>query len=635
MKMPVEMPISLSVTIDHILLGVTSITLLLAFLMWLRVRQNIEKVLRDELREARDDAARYSRELREEVSASQSMANELLVKTVNTLGDDQKELLGNLTHTTNESAIRLQDQIEKLVQKTSEGLKEIQITTDNKLETVRKTMEIKLQAGDEAQQRRFNEVIQVIQKLAESNRNDLSGLRETIQTQLTVIQKGNEEKLEKVRLILDERLGQSMDSQRKGIETFGKIVTTLTDTVKVDFSSQRERLQSQLNDIQKTNEDRFDKVRQAVDEKLKQVMEDQRKHLADVIAALKGLEISQQQDQEKTRETLDKKFRQIQESNEKKLDEMRRTVDEKLHDTLEKRLGESFRLVSDRLEAVHKGLGEMQNLAMGVGDLKRVLTNVKIRGTWAEVQLGAILEQILTPEQWAKNVCVKDESLERVEYAIRLPGPKDDPDACVWLPIDSKFPQEDYLRLQEAAERAEPNAVQAAMDALARTVRVAAKDIREKYVNPPKTTDFGIMFLATEGLYAEILRQPSLVEDLQQRQRVVVAGPTTLAAILSSLRMGFQTVVIEQRAAEVWRVLGAIKTEFGKFGEVLDKVKRQLNTASRTIEQTGVRSRAMERRLRSVEQLPETEASAVLSLTATTEDIEPDDLEIEATADSL
>ena len=633
--MPVEMPISLSITIDHILLGVTSITLLLTFLMWLRVRQNIEKVLRDELREARDDAARYSRELREEVSASQSMANELLVKTVNALGDDQKELLGNLTHTTNESAIRLQDQIEKLVQKTSEGLKEIQSTNDNRFEGLRKTIESKLQAGDEAQQRRSNEVIQVIQKLTESNRNDLSGLRETIHTQLMVIQTGNEEKLEKVRLILDERLGQAMDSQRKGIETFGKIVTTLTDTVKVDFSSQRERLQSQLNDIQKTNEDRFDKVRQAVDEKLKQVMEDQRKHLADMIVALKGLEKSQQQDQEKARETLNKNFLQIQESNQKKLDEMRRTVDEKLHDTLEKRLGESFRLVSDRLEAVHKGLGEMQTLAMGVGDLKRVLTNVKIRGTWAEVQLGAILEQILTPDQWAKNVCVKDESLERVEYAIRLPGPKDDPDACVWLPIDSKFPQEDYLRLQEAAERAEPNAVQAAMDALARTVRVAAKDIREKYVNPPITTDFGIMFLATEGLYAEILRQPSLVEDLQQRQRVVVAGPTTLAAILSSLRMGFQTVVIEQRAAEVWRVLGAIKTEFGKFGDVLDKVKRQLNTASRTIEQTGVRSRAMERRLRSVEQLPETEASAVLSLTAITEDIEPDDLEVEATADSL
>ena len=633
--MPVEMPISLSITINHILLGVTSITLLLTFLMWLRVRQNIEKVLRDELREARDDAARYSRELREEVSASQSMANELLVKTVNALGDDQKELLGNLTHTTNESAIRLQDQIEKLVQKTSEGLKEIQSTNDNRFEGLRKTIESKLQAGDEAQQRRSNEVIQVIQKLTESNRNDLSGLRETIHTQLMVIQTGNEEKLEKVRLILDERLGQAMDSQRKGIETFGKIVTTLTDTVKVDFSSQRERLQSQLNDIQKTNEDRFDKVRQAVDEKLKQVMEDQRKHLADMIVALKGLEKSQQQDQEKARETLNKNFLQIQESNQKKLDEMRRTVDEKLHDTLEKRLGESFRLVSDRLEAVHKGLGEMQTLAMGVGDLKRVLTNVKIRGTWAEVQLGAILEQILTPDQWAKNVCVKDESLERVEYAIRLPGPKDDPDACVWLPIDSKFPQEDYLRLQEAAERAEPNAVQAAMDALARTVRVAAKDIREKYVNPPITTDFGIMFLATEGLYAEILRQPSLVEDLQQRQRVVVAGPTTLAAILSSLRMGFQTVVIEQRAAEVWRVLGAIKTEFGKFGDVLDKVKRQLNTASRTIEQTGVRSRAMERRLRSVEQLPETEASAVLSLTAITEDIEPDDLEVEATADSL
>ena len=213
-------------------------------------------------------------------------------------------------------------------------------------------------------------------------------------------------------------------------------------------------------------------------------------------------------------------------------------MDEKLHDTLEKRLGESFKLVSDRLEAVHKGLGEMQHLATGVGDLKRVLTNVKVRGTWAEVQLGAILEQILTAEQFAKNVRVKAESMESVEYAVRLPGPKDEPEACVWLPIDSKFPQEDYLRLQEAAERADAAAIQTATDALARTVRAAAKDIHDKYIDPPGTTDFGIMFLATEGLYAEVLRQPALVEDLQQRYRVVVAGPTTLAAILSSLRMG-------------------------------------------------------------------------------------------------
>jgi DNA recombination protein RmuC len=209
---------------------------------------------------------------------------------------------------------------------------------------------------------------------------------------------------------------------------------------------------------------------------------------------------------------------------------------------------------------------------------------------------------------------VKASSQERVEYAVRLPGPKDDPDACVWLPIDSKFPQEDYLRLQEASEQADPGLVQSASDALARTVRSAAKDIHDKYVNPPGTTDFGIMFLATEGLYAEVLRQPTLVEVLQHRYRVVIAGPTTLAAILNSLRMGFQTLAIEKRSAEVWRVLAAVKTEFGKFGDVIDRVKRQLDTASRTIDQTGVRSRAMERKLRSVERLPEAEASKILVL---------------------
>ncbi|MFI5331833.1 MAG: DNA recombination protein RmuC [Desulfobaccales bacterium] len=333
---------------------------------------------------------------------------------------------------------------------------------------------------------------------------------------------------------------------------------------------------------------------------------------------------SNQRALDRVRLTFDSRVKELQEGNEKKLDEMRKTVDEKLHDTLEKRLGESFKLVSDRLEAVHKGLGEMQHLATGVGDLKRVLTNVKVRGTWAEVQLGAILEQILTSEQFAKNVRVKADSLESVEYAVRLPGPKDDPEACVWLPIDSKFPQEDYLRLQEAAEKADQGAIQTATDALARTVRSAAKDIHDKYIDPPSTTDFGIMFLATEGLYAEVLRQPALVEDLQQRYRVVVAGPTTLAAILSSLRMGFQTLAIEQRAVEVWRVLAAIKTEFGKFGDILDRVKRQLHTASRTIEETGVRSRAIERRLRSVEKLPEPEALEILALPLVGEEDEED-----------
>ncbi|MDY7035614.1 MAG: DNA recombination protein RmuC [Thermodesulfobacteriota bacterium] len=338
---------------------------------------------------------------------------------------------------------------------------------------------------------------------------------------------------------------------------------------------------------------------------------------------LKELSESNQSALDRIRTTFDSRFKELQESNEKRLNEMRKTVDEKLHDTIEKRLGESFKLVSDRLDAVHKGLGEMQNLATGVGDLKRVLTNVKARGTWAEYQLGGILEQILTTEQYEKNVCVKAGSGERVEYAVRLPGSKDDPGSCVWLPIDSKFPQEDYVRLQDAEDKADPEAVQLATEALARAVRASAKDIHDKYINPPSTTDFGIMFLATEGLYAEVLRQTALTDDLQHRYRVVLAGPTTLVAILNSLRMGFQTLAIEQRTSEVWRVLGAIKTEFGKFGDVLDKVKRQLNTASRTIEKTGVRSRAMERKLRSVERLPEAEASEMLELpTANAEAVE-------------
>ncbi len=351
----------------------------------------------------------------------------------------------------------------------------------------------------------------------------------------------------------------------------------------------------------------------------------QQAQLEGMTKQLRQLTESNQGALDRVRLTFDTRVKELQEGNEKKLDEMRKTVDEKLHDTLEKRLGESFKQVSDRLEAVHKGLGEMQHLATGVGDLKRVLVNVKARGTWAEVQLGAILEQILTPEQFERNVKVKPDSSEVVEYAVRLPGPQDDHGACVWLPIDSKFPQEDYLRLQEAAERADTAAVQAATDALARTVRAAAKDIHDKYLSPPLTTDFGIMFLATEGLYAEILRQPAVVEDLQHKFRVVVAGPTTLAAILSSLRMGFQTLAIEQRSAEVWRILGATKTAFGKFGEVLNKVKHHLDMAGKTIDKTGARTRDIERQLRSVERVPEPEALEILARPAAGEEEDAED----------
>jgi DNA recombination protein RmuC len=342
-----------------------------------------------------------------------------------------------------------------------------------------------------------------------------------------------------------------------------------------------------------------------------------------VTAQLKGLTDSNELRLDRLRTALDTQLKQLQEGNEKKLDEMRKTVDEKLQGTLEKRLGESFKLVSERLEAVQRGLGEMQSLATGVGDLKRVLTNVKTRGTFGEVQLGAILEQILTPDQYARNVQPKPDSREVVEFAVRLPGPDSARERPVWLPIDAKFPQEDYARLQAAAEAGDTEALAGATAALVRAVRLAAQDIQAKYVAPPHTTDFAILFLPTEGLYAEVLRQPAFVEALQQDFRVVVAGPTTLAALLNSLRMGFRTLAIEQRASEVWQVLAAVKTEFGKFGDVLDKVKKQLQTASNTIDETGIRARAITRKLRDVESLPAGESEQVLALAA--EPMAPDE----------
>ncbi|MFM9996994.1 MAG: DNA recombination protein RmuC [Phycisphaerales bacterium] len=317
---------------------------------------------------------------------------------------------------------------------------------------------------------------------------------------------------------------------------------------------------------------------------------------------------------EALRAQVDQKLKDIQEDNTKKLDLMRQTVDEKLEGTLEKRLGESFKLVSDRLESVHKGLGEMQALASGVGDLKKVLTNVKTRGTWGEVQLGNLLEDMLTPDQFGKNVATKPGTNERVEFAIKLPGRDNNPDEPVWLPIDAKFPREDYERLVEAAERADAAQVADAIGALEGSIRASAKDIAEKYLNPPRTTDFGILFLPTEGLFAEVLRCLGLADSLQREFRVTIAGPTTLAAMLNALRMGFRTLAIEKRSSEVWTVLGAVKAEFGKFGQIVEKVKKKLDEASNTIDDASRRTRVMERKLRDVEELPAIDAEQVLGL---------------------
>lgn len=315
---------------------------------------------------------------------------------------------------------------------------------------------------------------------------------------------------------------------------------------------------------------------------------------------------------DKMRETIEEKLKQLQEDNSRKLDQMRSTVDEKLNATLEQRLGESFKLVSERLEMVHKGLGEMQTLATGVGDLKRVLTNVKTRGTWGEIQLGNILEQILTSEQYSKNVATKKDSSERVEFAVKLPGRDEMNGEVIWLPIDAKFPQEDYQRLLDAQEQGNTALAEESAKALELKVKSFAKDIRDKYIDPPGTTDFGIMFLPTEGLYAEVLRRPGLCDCLQREYRIVTAGPTTLIALLNSLQMGFRTLAIEKRSSEVWTLLGAVKTEFGRFGDILDKTQKKLQEASNTIEDAARKSRSIGRKLKNVQELSVNDSATLL-----------------------
>lgn len=333
---------------------------------------------------------------------------------------------------------------------------------------------------------------------------------------------------------------------------------------------------------------------------------------------LRQLTQSNEEKLERMRETMHSQIGALQEDNSQKLEAMRQTVDEKLHATLEKRLGESFQMVSDRLEQVHKGLGEMQTLAAGVGDLKKVLTNVKTRGTWGEIQLGVLLEQVLAPGQFETNVATRPGSAERVEFAIVLPGRGDA--GTVYLPVDAKFPQEDYQRLLEAQETADAVAAEAASRALEIRIKAEAKDIRDKYLAPPHTTDFGILFLPLEGLYAEVLRRTGLYETLMREYHVTVAGPTTLAAILNSLQMGFRTLAIEKRSSEVWMLLSAVKTEFGKFGDILDKTNKKLLEASNVMDDAARKSRTIERKLKGVQSLPEENAVRLLAEAVENED---------------
>jgi DNA recombination protein RmuC len=420
--------------------------------------------------------------------------------------------------------------------------------------------------------------------------------------------------LSKVDPLLREEFFRNRDEIQKNSkgnrEELNNTFKNFSDSLQSSFKDTKDELSRSLKSV----EERFG-------QNVKDFNEIQRQKFDDLVMKQNQIKTETELKLEKIRETVEVNLSRIQEQNSKKLDEMRATVDEKLQSTLEKRFTDSFNLISNRLDQVHQGLGEMQKLATGVGDLKRVLTNVKTRGNLGEIQLASILEQFFSSEQFVKNAMVKGGTMERVEFAIKLPGKNSD--ASLLLPIDSKFPNEDYQRLIDAYENIGNVGQKEIEDAIRQfeySVKKCAKDIREKYINPPVTTDFALMFVPTEGLYAEILRRTGLFDLMQREYRVIVVGPANLVAFLSSLQMGFRTLAIERRSSEVWQILGAVKTQFGQFGQILEKTKKKLQEATNVIDEAGTRSRVIEKKLKNVQELPPEETVALLGNT-----LEPDD----------
>lgn len=382
-------------------------------------------------------------------------------------------------------------------------------------------------------------------------------------------------------------------------------------TIRDELSMNRAEAAQNSRDVREELQNNLHNFSSSLANRMTEIAQLQKAQLDTFSQQLTTLTQSNERSMDKMRESVQERLKSIQEDTGNKLEQIRVTVDEKLHETLETRLGESFKIVGERLESVHKGLGEMRSLATGVGDLKKMLSNVKARGIWGEIHLGAIIEEILTPDQYDKNVATRKGSDERVEYAVKLPGRGDAKDQIVWLPIDAKFPQEDYARLIDAHDKGDLARAEEAHKQLAFRIKEQARSIRDKYINPPNTTDFAIMFLPTESLFAEALRFPGLCEELQQKYRVTIAGPTTLGALLNSLNIGFKTLVIEKRTSEVWRLLAGVRTQFSKFSELLDQTSKKLTEAGNKIDEASDRSRKIENRLRKVEALPVGESDKI------------------------
>jgi len=545
-----------------------------------RTHDRVENSIREELARSREESARSERELREELRSAGKDTTDSLVRGLIEISGAQKTSLDAFADQVESVTDTNRQQVEALREGIETRLRLVQEDTSRTLDRVRTESsenDTKMREGLTRTLKDFNDsLVTQVGQLSSSWKREIDGFSD----RLGKLIESNERRLNQARTEASENAVQTRAE-------LGQTLKNLNDSVL--------RQIGEGSALQKGQLDSFA-------ERLCQLTESNERKLDDLRAG------------------VDARLRALQEDNGQKLELMRQTVDEKLQGTLDKRLGESFKLVSDRLELVHRGLGEMQTLASGVGDLKRVLTNVKTRGNWGEFQVQTLLEQILSPEQYASNVATKESSGERVEFAIKLPGPDGKEAEPVWLPIDAKFPIEDYQRLMDAADKGDADGVEAAARDLEQRIRSSARDISEKYINPPRTTDFGILYLPTEGLYAEVLRREGLFDSLQREYRVTVVGPTTLGALLNSLQMGFRTLAIQKRSSEVWAILGAVKAEFGKFADVLTSVQKKLAEASATIDKAGVRTRAITRKLREVEELPPADARALLGA----ESAEPD-----------
>jgi DNA recombination protein RmuC len=591
-----------------------------------KTQERTERAVREEVAQSRDELGKAAREQRQE-----------LTEAFKTFGDSVVQRMTDVANTQKGQLDAFSDQLASFAKASGERLDGVRAESATGAKQLRE------------------EVVATLNGISETITKTMTGFTsaqkiqfDAFASQLTSFARVSGEKFDGMRV---ETTTGAKQLREEVVTTLKSISETMAQTMRdlaVAEKAQLEAFSGQIASLTKTSGEKLDGIRTESANGAKQLREE-------VIAALKGiteattktmgelaniqkiqleamsvtigkLSDSNEKKLEAVRVTVEDKLRSMQVDNAKQLEQVRQTVDEKLQGTLEKRLGESFKQVSERLEMVHKGLGEMQTLATGVGDLKKVLTNVKTRGTWGEVQLGVLLEQVLNPDQFASNVATR-EGGERVEFAIRLPGQGTDKDETVWLPIDAKFPVEDYQRLIEAQEKSDVEAVEAAGKQLENRVKACASDICGKYLNPPKTTDFGILFLPIEGLFAEVIRRTGLIEVIQRECRVVIAGPTTLWSILSSLQMGFRTLAIQKRSSEVWNLLAAVKTEWTRYGDILDAVQKKLHQASETIEKAKVRSRAVGRKLKDVQELPVGEVTNLLPPNLLEEDEESGEID--------